>query len=404
MAILSIFSASYCNGDEIVNELSANLGWKRLDGEVIAAAAEKYGAEPKNYLRAMEGPPFVFNKFTRRREKTLAQLKLTLAQALSDGQILYGYASHLIPADIGHVLRVCLIADSAWRAVNLRNSEGKEIDDAARRLRAEDMKNAQWTQFLHKKTPWDKSLYDLVIMVSDSGIDGAVKLIRENAQKPAVAYSESSLRSLEDFLIASRCELALIEGGLHHSVSCSGGAVTVIVDEYVVLMERLENEIRKILAPVKGLKEVHVKPGPHCRPPSVFANIEVDMPEKVLLVDDEKDFVTTLSERLEMRDLEPAVVYSGEEALNLLEEEAPEVMVLDLRMPGIDGIEVLRKVRSEYPDVAVIILTGHGTDRDRELCLSLGAFAYLEKPVDIDQLAGTMKRAKEYRKSRAQKE
>ena len=56
-------------------------------------------------------------------------------------------------------------------------------------------------------------------------------------------------------------------------------------------------------------------------------------------------------------------------------------------MPGIDGIEVLKRVRKEYPDVAVIILTGHGNEKDRKICMALGAFAYLEKPVDIEELS-----------------
>jgi two-component system, OmpR family, response regulator CpxR len=348
----------------------------------------------------MEGPPFVFNKFTHRREKTVAQLKLTLAESLSDKQIIYGYASHLIPADIGHVLRICLIADSAWRTENMRKAEGKDTGDTSRRLRDDDMKSAQWTQFVHKKTPWDKSMYDLVIMVSDTGIDGAVKLIEENIQKPVLAFSDDSRSSLEDFVIASRSEIALIEEGQYHAVSCRGKTVTVTVNEYVMLMDRLESEINKILKPIKEIKEILVKPGPNYRPASVFADIDVELPEKVLLVDDERDFVTTLSERLQMRDVEPAVVYSGEEALSLLEEEIPEVMVLDLKMPGIDGIEVLKKVKAAHPAVAVIILTGHGSEKDRELCLSLGAFAYLEKPVDIDELSETMKRAKESIKSR----
>ncbi|MBN2320871.1 MAG: response regulator [Acidobacteria bacterium] len=403
MAILSIFSASFCRGEEIANILSKKLDWKRIDGDLIAAAAEQFGSTPKHLTRAMEGPPFVFNKFTHRREKTVAQLKIKLAEMLSDKQILYGYAAHLIPAEIGHVLRICLLADSAWRTENLRKAEGDESSNALHRLREDDLISAQWTQLIRKAKPWDKSLYDLVIMVNDTGIDGAVCLIEENIFKPALLYSESSLRFLEDFRIASRSEMALIEEGHYHAVSCREGIVTVTINEYVMLMERLETEIKKILGPIKGIREIVVKPGPNYRPPSVFANIELDLPEKVLLVDDEKDFVTTLSERLEMRDVEPAVVYSGEEALNLLEEETPEVMVLDLRMPGIDGIEVLKKVKKEYPSVAVIILTGHGTEKDRELCMSLGAFAYLEKPVDIDELSDTMKRAKELIKSQPHK-
>jgi len=111
---------------------------------------------------------------------------------------------------------------------------------------------------------------------------------------------------------------------------------------------------------------------------------------KVLLVDDEKEFVESLSERLELRNLSAEVAYNGEQALQTLKQGQPDVMVLDLRMPGIDGIQVLRKVRKKHPDVAVVILSGHGTDKDQKEALRLGASAYLKKPVDVDQLVGTL--------------
>jgi DNA-binding NtrC family response regulator len=110
-------------------------------------------------------------------------------------------------------------------------------------------------------------------------------------------------------------------------------------------------------------------------------------------VDDEQEFVQTLSERLRMRDVPSHAVYSGEEALGLLEEETPEVMVLDLKMPGVDGFEILAKVKKTNPDIEVIILTGHGTENDRQRCMEMGAFAYLQKPTDIDLLTTTMKKA-----------
>ncbi|MBI4774257.1 MAG: response regulator [Deltaproteobacteria bacterium] len=111
---------------------------------------------------------------------------------------------------------------------------------------------------------------------------------------------------------------------------------------------------------------------------------------KVLLVDDEKEFVESLSERLELRNLSAEIAYNGEEALRTLKKGQPDVMVLDLRMPGIDGIEVLRKVRKDHPDVAVVILSGHGTEKDQKEAMRLGASAYLKKPVDVDQLVGTL--------------
>ncbi len=114
---------------------------------------------------------------------------------------------------------------------------------------------------------------------------------------------------------------------------------------------------------------------------------------KLLLVDDEENFVNTLAERMKMRDVPSAVVYSGEEALKVVKAQEPDVMVLDLRMPGIDGMEVLRKVKATHPKVQVIILTGHGTELDEEEARKLGAFHYHKKPIDIDELLGTVKKA-----------
>jgi DNA-binding response OmpR family regulator len=126
----------------------------------------------------------------------------------------------------------------------------------------------------------------------------------------------------------------------------------------------------------------------------LYRKYDFDVP-RLLLVDDEREFVQTLSERLLMRDVGSAVAYDGETALSLIDEEEPEVMILDLKMPGIDGIEVLRKVKQNHPEIEVIILTGHGSEQDRSVCFGLGAFAYLQKPVDIEVLSETLKKAKE---------
>ena len=114
---------------------------------------------------------------------------------------------------------------------------------------------------------------------------------------------------------------------------------------------------------------------------------------KILLVDDEKDFVETLSERMEMRDLPSDIALDGEQALKMVEEDVPDVMVLDLKMPGIDGMEVLQKVKEAYPDVQVIMLTGHGSEKDEDEARRLGAFEYLQKPTGVDKIIQTIKRA-----------
>jgi DNA-binding NtrC family response regulator len=114
---------------------------------------------------------------------------------------------------------------------------------------------------------------------------------------------------------------------------------------------------------------------------------------KVLLVDDEVQFVDTLAQRLRLRELKVDVVYDGAQALDFVRRTEPDVIVLDLKMPGLHGIEVLREVKARRPEVQVIILTGHGTDKDEEEAQRLGGFDFLHKPAEIDLLVAKIKEA-----------
>ena len=119
----------------------------------------------------------------------------------------------------------------------------------------------------------------------------------------------------------------------------------------------------------------------------------IDLPLKILLVDDEKEFIQTLSERLQMRNMGTAVVYDGNAALDQVQYDEPDVMIIDLKMPGIDGIELLKRVKQTWPQIQVIVLTGHGSEQDKKNCMALGAFSYMQKPVDIDLLSESLKKA-----------
>jgi DNA-binding response OmpR family regulator len=120
---------------------------------------------------------------------------------------------------------------------------------------------------------------------------------------------------------------------------------------------------------------------------------------KILLVDDEEDFIRTLSERLDLRDLASDTAFDGEQALRFVGHQEPDVMILDLKMPGIDGMEVLRRVRRNFPQIQVIIQTGHGNDLDEAEARRLGVFDYLKKPVDIELLIERIRAAYRVKKS-----
>lgn len=114
---------------------------------------------------------------------------------------------------------------------------------------------------------------------------------------------------------------------------------------------------------------------------------------KVLLVDDEKDFTDALGERLQARGFEVRTASSGDEGLSLLQEKSADVVILDVLMPGKDGVEVLREIKVLDPIVEVIMLTGHGTIETAIEGLKLGAYDYLLKPTDTGELVAKILRA-----------
>jgi len=114
---------------------------------------------------------------------------------------------------------------------------------------------------------------------------------------------------------------------------------------------------------------------------------------RVLLVDDEEEFVSALSERLMLRGIEVDSALNGEEALARLVEKEFEVVILDVMMPGLGGLEVLRQIKTTHPNTQVILLTGHGATREGIEGMRLGAFDYLIKPVDIEEMLEKMKEA-----------
>lgn len=118
---------------------------------------------------------------------------------------------------------------------------------------------------------------------------------------------------------------------------------------------------------------------------------------KVLLVDDEEDFIATLGQRLEARKLKVTTATSGEKALEIVAGKDFDVIVLDLAMPGMDGLEVLKRIKSDHPEAEIIMLTGHGTIETGVEAMKQGAEDFLEKPVDIQQLLVKIEEAKKKR-------
>lgn len=114
---------------------------------------------------------------------------------------------------------------------------------------------------------------------------------------------------------------------------------------------------------------------------------------RVLLVDDEEELIEAVEERLQLRGIRASSSTSGQDALGQLRECAFNVVVVDIRMPGMGGLELLDEIKKICPTTRVVLLTGRGSDHESKEGVARGAFDYLVKPVDIDHLITTLERA-----------
>ncbi len=124
------------------------------------------------------------------------------------------------------------------------------------------------------------------------------------------------------------------------------------------------------------------------------------MQTKVLIVDDEIEFASTLAERLQIRGYNAKSVYSAEDAIALSRNDPPDVMLLDLRMPVMSGIKVLQTIKQFNPSIEVIMLTGLGSTQDSAEGMESGAFDFIMKPVDIENLVEKIEKAKSNKQER----
>lgn len=406
MSIVSVFSGVHTKAEEVIDLIASQTGFTVITDEMVFEKASKNGAfSQENLIRAVYGKPSIFNKFTREKEKAVALLKVIIAEQLItyDNCIFSGYLGLLIPPEITHSLRVLIIADMDFRKQSAVDNEQVPVNNASSFLLNSDESAFRWTQYIYEKDAWDTSLYDIVIPMEKTDVQQTANLILENLKKDAVQKTATSQKAEEDFAVLADVEKGLIDAGHEVDVSVTDGNVLLTINKEVLLLAKLEEELKSLVSGYSGVESVETKVGKKFHHADIYRRIDFEMPSKVLLVDDETEFVQVLSERLQARELGSHVVYDGQQALDVLDDEEPEVMVLDLKMPGVDGFEVLKQTKEKTPETEVIILTGQGSEGDKERCMDLGAFAFLEKPVEIELMAKTMKEAYDkVRKNRAQ--
>jgi CheY-like chemotaxis protein len=369
------------------------------DEKVFSAATDLSGIAADKLSRMVYGPSSFFPSGTRDTVLGVAALRVAMIDAISSHSLVYhGFLGHLLPKALTHVLRVCLAGTHDFRLAEA-GKQGIGNRDAKRRIKADDGARADWVDLVVGLGAWDKSMYDIFVAMQETSLDDAVDLICDLGRGPVLALNGGVSNALADVRRAATVNLELAREGHDVDVVCDAARATILIKKYSIFRDRQHRELEKIALGIEGVSSIEVRPGPRFKEPDISFKIDLEVPSKVLLVDDEQEFVNTLSERLETRKMTPAIAYNGEEALAMVADDQPEVMVLDLKMPGIDGIEVLRRMKRTHPETEIIILTGHGSTTEEELAAELGAFAYLRKPVDIEVLTETMKAA--YRKIEA---
>ena len=397
MSIITVFAGIYCNEESAIKEILKKTGYACLtDSDIVSKAVTLSDLPESKVSKALSAKPSVFNQFTHERERSIAFLKLAVAEMLTKDNILInGFTSLLIPPGIAHVLRVCLIADMKYR-VSLACSTGMSENEARKVIHKSDEDRISWTKsILERDDPWNISMYDMVLPTDKMSPEEIANLVEKTLERDILKASADSEKAVLDFILASRVEIALAKEGHIIATEADAGAVMLIINKNVIMLKKLEEELRAIAAKVQGVQSVATKVGKKFYQTDIVRKYDLEMPSKLLIVDDERQFVQTLSERLRLREIGSVVAYDGESALTMIKEEEPDVMILDLKMPGIDGIEVLKRVRQTNPHIEVIILTGQGSETDKKICMELGAFAYLEKPVDVSLLSDTIKKANE---------
>jgi CheY-like chemotaxis protein len=396
MPIITIFSGGFCHENQIVREVVERTGYRQVsESQIIAEASQRSNLAESKLKRAFSPKTSVFNKFSLEKERSLAHIKRAVADLIaSDNVLITSFGGQFIPAAVSHTLRVCLIAHQKYRIANAVEQKGVAEKEAVNLVQRYEEACSYWIDLLFKNgDPWDPILYDIVIPVDKTTALHSAELIVENAGKDIIQPTKVSKQALADFRLAAEAEVALAQHGHAADVRAQDGVVTLTINKHVLRLNRLRQELKSIVAPLAGVKSVETEIGKDFHKTDIYRKHNFEMPSKVLLVDDEREYIQTLSERLMMRDMGSAVAYDGESALQLIKDDDPEVIIVDLKMPGIDGFDVLRKVKENRPEIEVIIVTGHGDEKDRQLCMDLGAFAYLQKPLDINVLSETIQQA-----------
>ncbi len=400
MPDIAVFSADFCRGNSVIKEFLERTGLKLVtDNNVVARASEISGMAEAKIEKTFSAKVSAMNRLTHEKERAFVALRLAMADFLrEDNLLLSGYLSHLIPRGATHILKVCLVARLQYRVEEAISKQGLTEKNSRKLIARLDGERSAWVNTITSQSdPWASYLYDIVIPMDKTSVTAAVNLIEGHIHPDILKKTGASVQVLADYQLAARVEAALVNEG-HYSVgvSASSAKVSLTIDKPVLMVERLRQELKRLVGGVAGVENVECRLGKKFHGVSRYRNHEFELPVKGIVADEiDRDILTTLSERLLLRGTGFTVAHDEVSALEKVKKEQSDILVLDIKKPGMDGREVLMRLKETYPDLEIIVLTGYGTDVDKKKCLSMGAFAYIQKPVDIDVITDILEQAGE---------
>ncbi len=397
MPILFVTNGLYANSGEIVKKFEDEFGCNIItDADIIEKTHQTSRIKKTTLQKVLESKQIAFNDFTRVKEKSIVALKKSISDFVKKGDcIFYGLLGHLIPREVTHAMRILIIAAKEKRIKNAMEKNNLSEKEAVKAIYNSDKTAFLWTTALFNKKAWDETLYDIVIPSRKFDAQKAADLVSKHLNMFPFNDEQTITHEVSDYQLAASVESILSDIGQELRVTSKSGNIIVTIDKKVLMLSKFQQKIIKTVEEVPGVKSVETEIGQNYYKSNILHHFEFETPLRVLLVDDEKEYVQTLSDRLKLRQFASEIVYNGREALDFTDQEDTEIVLLDLKMPGVEGFDVLRKIKESNPHIEVIILTGHGSEEDRKICMELGAFAYLQKPADIDLITETMRKAYE---------